>query len=235
MWFLIFSRTKVSQSWSSMQLNYSRKKLVKKNGVRLLLHGFLIGSWEQFICHNKPSSCYFLPVGSGYLGGFILQTCQAFFSSVIFHLSVSHARSLSPFTLASVFLVTVCPVEGSGNTNRLSLPCGFPSSFHPSLHLLSSLVPRVPSSFCVPHFKVSSSLFLRRVGRAHFLTASSAHFLLTSLSLSTSSPPPPLHLLPLKPQEPVLPSLEYHHCPRVVNRQHCGSTQQKLPSVLNPS
>lgn len=114
------------------------------------------------------------------------------------------------FSLPSLFLVTVYPVEGSGNTNRLSLPCGFSSSSYPFclLLFLYSSVPYFPSSICAPLLNVVLPFV--------FLTFLHSVLLLnTSVLLPSSSYPLvfaagvllPTSLflpLPLKPQEPGL-------------------------------
>lgn len=120
-------------------------------------------------------------------------------------LSLSYALS---FSLPSLFLVTVYPVEGSGNTNRLSLPCGFSSSSYPFclLLFLYSSVPYFPSSICAPLLNVVLPFV--------FLTFLHSVLLLnTSVLLPSSSYPlvfaagvllPTSLFLPLKPQEPGL-------------------------------
>lgn len=95
------------------------------------------------MCRERLQSCYFLPpVRSDYLG----KVCRHVRTPVIFHLSLSVSYPLLLFSHSScsVFLVTVYPVEGSGKTNRLSLPCGFSSSssYHlslPRFHTFPSL------------------------------------------------------------------------------------------------
>lgn len=150
MWFLVSSGTRQSQPQPNMPLN------LLENWVRLLIHDFLIGSWVQF---KELSSCCFLPVRSDYLRSFTDISGLFFFFTQLFSISPSLMPS-SP-TLPSVFLVTVYPVEGSGNTNRLSLPCGFSSSSPPlsPLLFLSFSIPYFPSSLsrgCPPPFLTAS-------------------------------------------------------------------------------
>lgn len=85
--------------------------------------------------------------------------------------SISISLYALSFSLPSLFLVTVYPVEGSGNTNRLSLPCGFSSSSYPIclLLFLYSSVPYFPSSICAPLLNGCSSI--RLVDLPAFCTA----------------------------------------------------------------
>lgn len=166
------------------------------------------------MCHERLQSCYFLPpVRSDYLG----KVYRHVRTPVIFHLSLSVSCPLLLFSHSScsVFLVTVYPVEGSGKTNRLSLPCGF--SYSSSCNHLS--LPRF-HTFAL-HFR-SLSIFLHPVDLPLLLTCflntlCSCHLPLTLLfcnpllsSLFSPLLPSPL-FLPLKPQEPSLLSHKYHH------------------------
>lgn len=131
-------------------------------------------------------------------------------------LSLSYALS---FSLPSLFLVTVYPVEGSGNTNRLSLPCGFSSSsssypFCLLLFLYSS-VPYFPSSICAPLLNGCSSI--RLVDLPAFCTAPK-HFCITAIfilptcfcsrGVVTHIPFPPS---PSQASGAWSKSLKYHH------------------------
>lgn len=129
-------------------------------------------------------------------------------------LSLSYALS---FSLPSLFLVTVYPVEGSGNTNRLSLPCGFSSSSYPFclLLFLYSSVPYFPSSICAPLLNACSSI--RLVDLPAFCTAPK-HFCITAIfilptcfcsrGVVTHIPFPPS---PSQASGAWSKSLKYHH------------------------
>lgn len=71
--------------------------------------------------------------------------------------SLPPSLAFSSPALPSVFLVTVYPLEGSGNTNRLSLPCGFSSSSSSSTPpFLSSPISSSRSQSCCLSFSTSS-------------------------------------------------------------------------------
>lgn len=130
----------------------------------------------------------FSPFSSGYFGRFIDMSGFLFFYSVIFHLSLSYALSPSSPTLPSVFLVTVYPVEGSGNTNRLSLPCGFSSSSSSSLF---SFCFSLPLFHTFPLYPVRFTFtWLPSLSLVHLTFSFIWHFLNCSNYLL--SPPPPL-------------------------------------------
>lgn len=165
----------------------------RENGERLLIH---------------RSSCF----TRGFYFFFFLRQIYAHIGVFVFTHTFSISISLYAlsFSLPSLFLVTVYPVEGSGNTNRLSLPCGFSSSSYPFclLLFLYSSVPYFPSSICAPLLNVVLPFV--------FLTFLHSVLLLnTSVLLPSSSYPLvfaagvllPTSLflpLPLKPQEPGL-------------------------------
>lgn len=85
-------------------------------------------------------------------------------SDRVFTLVIFPPFLFSSPTLLSSFLVTVCPVEGSGNTNRLSLPCGFilllslSSPFPHSLLPLSHPLSTYPHSIAFLLFPLTCSI-----------------------------------------------------------------------------
>lgn len=125
----------------------------RENGKRLLIHGFFIRT-PQFMFYQRLLLLFF----------FFLRQIYAHIGVFVFTHTFSISISLYAlsFSLPSLFLVTVYPVEGSGNTNRLSLPCGFSSSSYPIclLLFLYSSVPYFPSSICAPLLNGCSSICL---------------------------------------------------------------------------
>lgn len=134
----------------------------RENGKRFLIHGFFIRT-PQFMFYQRLLLLFF----------FFLRQIYAHIGVFVFTHTFSISISLYAlsFSLPSLFLVTVYPVEGSGNTNRLSLPCGFSSSSYPIclLLFLYSSVPYFPSSICAPLLNGCSSI--RLVDLPAFCTA----------------------------------------------------------------